>query len=94
MSENLLPYLHQTFPGSEAITTAEFRDFLKISPSTARRMRLIGQYPKTISLPGQTGEKRILLVDLAAWLERGGCLPDAPKKRGRPAGSRNRPKKD
>lgn len=72
MSENLLPYLHQAFPGAEVITTAEFRDFLKISPSTGRRMRLAGQYPRTISLHGSSGEKRILLFDLAAWLERGG----------------------
>ncbi len=68
MSENLLSFLRQVFPGTEVITASQFRDFLKISTSTDKRMRRAGQYPKTISLPGLAREKRILLYDLAAWI--------------------------
>lgn len=72
MSESLLNFLRQVFPGTEVITASQFRDFLKISPSTDKRMRRAGQYPKTISLPGLIREKRILLYDLASWIEQGG----------------------
>lgn len=84
--EQLLSYLRAIFPKREVISSTELRDFLNISPSTDQRMRAQGQYPRTISLPGILREKRILLVDLAAWIERGGCpeCGDAPrKKRGR-----------
>lgn len=84
--ENLVDYLRQVFPGREVISSSELRDFLNISPSTDQRMRAQGKYPRTISMPGIMRDQRIMLIDLAAWLERGGC-PDSDdrprKKRGR-----------
>lgn len=84
--DQLLAYLREKFPNREAISASELRQFLHISPSTDQRMRARGKYPRTISLPGITRDPRILLIDLAVWLEQGGC-PDsdnAPrKKRGR-----------
>ena len=83
---SLLPYLREIFPNRQVITSTEFRDFLNISPSTDQRMRARGKYPRTISLPGVMRDPRILLVDLAAWIEQGGC-PETEgvtyKKRGR-----------
>lgn len=83
---NLLAYLRQIFPNREVISSSELRDFLHISPSTVQRMRAQGNYPRTISLPGITRDPRILLIDLAIWLEQGGCLETGErvyKKRGR-----------
>lgn len=82
----LLDYLHEIFPGRKVITATEFREFLNIAPSTDLRMRNLGKYPRTICLPGVMRDPRILLVDLAVWLEQGGC-PESKdvtyKKRGR-----------
>lgn len=82
----LLDYLRTVFTEREVISTSELREFLHISPSTDQRMRAQDKYPRTISLPGIMRERRILLVDLAAWLEQGGCSDSDStprKKRGR-----------
>lgn len=83
---NLLAYLRQIFPNREVISSSELRDFLHISPATVQRMRAQGNYPRTISLPGITRDPRILLIDLAIWLDQGGCQEKSGrvyKKRGR-----------
>lgn len=84
--DSLLSYLREVFPGRQVITATEFREFLNIAPSTDLRMRNLGKYPRTISLPGVMRDPRILIIDLAVWLEQGGC-PETEgvtyKKRGR-----------
>lgn len=96
--KTLLAYLREKFPNREAISASEFREFLHISPSTDQRMRAQGKYPRTIALPGITRDPRILLIDLAVWLEQGGCPKTEGmmyKKRGRGSETwkRNHPKK-
>ena len=95
---SLLSYLRETFSNRQVITASEFRDFLQISAATDLRMRAQGKYPRTISLPGITRDPRILLIDLAVWLEQGGCPKTEGmiyKKRGRGSETwkRNHPKK-
>lgn len=76
-----------------------------ISPSLDARLRKAGQYPKLIAFAtagGRSHYLQILLTDLAEWLAstRAGS-EDVPmlayklqpgKKRGRPIGSKNKPK--
>lgn len=89
MSLELMTHLQDHFNGDNAITRLQFREYLNISPSTDWRIKKAGQYPKIINL---AGSEKILLVDFAAWLNRGGATQEEQKKRGRPRGSRNKAK--
>ena len=82
-----LNLLSQAFADANAISRAEFRRFMGISPSTDWRAQKAGQYPRVIKIGSH---ERILLVDLAAFLDAGGSSSPAPRKRGRPVGSRNK----
>ena len=88
-----LQHLQQMFPKAGAISRLEFRRFFRISTSTDARMKREGLYPKTTYA---CGSERILLTHLAAWLDAGGGIapPDRTRKpgRGRPKGSKNKPK--
>ncbi len=84
--EAIREMLAKLFDDATYITRTQFREFMGISRGTDSRMRTQGQYPRMINLPGAS-EGRILLIDLAAWLESGGCPRiEGAKKRGRPAG--------
>ena len=85
-----LNHLSTKFAPANAITRADFRSYLGISVSTDCRLKRAGHYPRVINL---TGTEKILLTDLAEWLDRGGA-PAAKqgRLRGRPKGSRNKPK--
>ena len=88
---NTLNHLSEKFAPANAITRAEFREYLAISVSTDCRLKKSGHYPRLINL---TGTEKILLTDLAAWLDQGGA-PAANQpacRRGRPKGSKNKPK--
>lgn len=89
----ILNHLNDRFPGTDAITRADFRTFLNISHSTDCRLKKSGHYPRLINV---AGSEKILLIDLAAWLEQGGAPSPTTlqerKGRGRPKGSRNKPK--
>lgn len=96
----LLASLKSSFSNRFCLTRTQFQQYLGISRATEQRMLHSGQYPRVIWL-GRAAV--ILLDDLAAWLAAGGasrerrCAPGTyakadPKKRGRPKGSRNRPK--
>ena len=89
---SILSHLTERFSGADAITRVDFRTYLGISHSTDCRLKRLGHYPRTINV---AGSERILLIDLAAWLEQGGAeRPQQPLKRGpgRPKGSKNKPK--
>lgn len=81
-----LECLSQTFPGMNAITRPQFREFIGISASTDWRAMKAGRYPKIIKIGNH---EKILLKDLAAFLDAGGSS-GASKKRGRPVGSKNK----
>ena len=83
---SLLSYLRGIYPNREVITAAEFRDFLQISAAADLRMRKLGKYPRVISVPGVIRDPRIMLIDLAAWLERGGSPEPVEKKPGKKRG--------
>lgn len=95
----LLASLRERFPGRDFITRAEFRELLGISSSKDACLWKAGTYPPVVSLGHLY---RIYLEALAAWLAAGGCpaperewLPKpGARKRGRPAGSKNKPKAD
>lgn len=87
MSNTTLAFLTERFAPSEAISRPQFREFLGISPSTDWRALQAGKYPRVISVGNH---ERILLVDLAAFLDAGGSFAPAPRKRGRPIGSKNK----
>lgn len=99
--EAILGNLERTFPGRTAISRPELRTLLGISVSTDARLRKAGVYPKLLVFwDGPQQESRILLTDLADWLAslprregglRGVMLPSG-KKKGRPVGSKNKPK--
>lgn len=82
-----LNILSEQFPGTNAISRSEFRKFLGISPSTDWRAQKAGQYPRIIKIGSH---ERILLVDMAAFLDAGGSSSPTQKKRGRPVGSKNK----
>ena len=85
-----LELLTTQFAPANAITRADFRSYLGISVSTDCRLKRAGHYPRVISL---TGTEKILLTDLAAWLDQGGApAAKQERRRGRPKGSRNKPK--
>ncbi len=83
-----LELLSQTFASANAISRAEFRKFMGVSPATDWRAWKAGNYPRLIKLGTH---ERILLVDLAAFLDAGGSS-SSRKKQGRPVGSKNKPK--
>lgn len=83
---SLLSYLRQIFSNREVITSTEFRAFLQISAATDLRMRTLGKYPRVITVPGVIRDPRIMLIDLAAWLEQGGSPETAEKKPGKKRG--------
>lgn len=66
---NTLDYLRDKFK-KESISGSEFCRFLGISPATGTRMRRAGTYPKTLEMGASY--PRILLTDLATWLDAGG----------------------
>ena len=82
---NTLELLSQTF-NVNAISRAEFRRFMGISPATDWRAYKAGNYPRLIKLGTH---ERILLTDLAAFLDAGGSSSSG-RKRGRPVGSKNK----
>lgn len=84
---NTLTFLTERFAPTDAITRPQFRDFLGISPSTDWRAMRAGKYPRVIHIGNH---ERILLTDLAAFLDAAGSSAPAPRKRGRPVGSRNK----
>lgn len=61
----ILEMLYRTFNGAPCITFSEFREFFGISRGTDWNMRKRGRYPRTVA-------NRILIVDLADWLEKEG----------------------
>jgi hypothetical protein len=93
MSISILSYIEESFPTQKAINRAELRAFLHISLSTDARMKKSGDYP-LVTLVGNS--EMILLVDFANWLDanRGRSFPTSQEKprRGRPKGSKNKPK--
>lgn len=84
MSVLLLDFLRSTFD-TDTISRADFRRFLDISETSDWRMFKSGQYPRVIRLGNQD---KILLIDLANWLEQGGSASAPTPKRG----SRNKSK--
>lgn len=82
-----LEILSAQFPNANAVSRSEFRKFLGISASTDWRAFNSGRYPRIIKIGCH---ERILLVDFAAFLDAGGASTPAPKRRGRPVGSRNK----
>lgn len=91
MSTSTLNLLSQKFADANAISRAEFRKFMGISPAIDWRAQRAGNYPRVIKIGNL---ERILLVDLAAFLDAGGSSSPAPRKRGRPVGSRNKSKEN
>ena len=87
MSNSTLTFLSERFAPANAISRTQFREFLGISPSTDWRAMQAGKYPRVISVGNH---ERILLVDLAAFLDAGGSSVPKPRKRGRPIGSKNK----
>ena len=92
----IFSYISSIFPETQAISRPQFRQFLDISVSTDHRMKRSGDYP-VITIVGNT--EKILLVNLASYLESRQEDPKSPtspivprKKRGRPKGSKNKPK--
>lgn len=81
-----LELLSQAFADAKAISRADFRRFMGISPATDWRAWKSGNYPRLIKLGTH---ERILLTDLAAFLDAGGSSSSG-KKRGRPVGSKNK----
>lgn len=86
---NTLKFLIEKFAPANAISLPEFREFAGISASTDWRAMKSGKYPKAIKIGNH---ERILLTDLAAFLDAGGSSAPMPRKQGRPVGSRNKPK--
>ncbi|WP_143145565.1 hypothetical protein [Desulfovibrio litoralis] len=85
---NTLTHLTNIFSPAHAITRQQFRDYLGISVSTDWRAQRAGKYPKVIKI---NDHERILLIDLAIFLDAGGVSnASKPKKRGRPIGSQNK----
>lgn len=83
-----LTFLSEKFAPADAITRTQFREFLGISPSTDWRAMQAGKYPRVISVGNH---ERILLTDLATFLDAGGSsVAPSPRKRGRPVGSKNK----
>lgn len=68
--EDLISYLRGRFNGADAITPTELRSFLGICYVTEIDMCEAGCYPRTIRLSKSV---RILISDLAAWIEQGGA---------------------
>lgn len=86
---NTLQFLTEKFAPANAISRPEFREFAGISSSTDWRAMKSGKYPRVVKIGGH---ERILLTDLTAFFEAGGASgAPAPKKKGRPVGSRNKP---
>lgn len=99
----ILSELKERFPGRLFIYRTEFRELFDISSASERRMIQQGFMPCIIGVAGEEGRRgRILLVELAKWLANGGSRafyskdmesePPITAKRGRPIGSRNKPK--
>ncbi len=83
-----LNLLAERFAPANAISRTQFREFLGISASTDWRAMQAGKYPRVISIGNH---ERILLTDLASFLDAGGSsTPPAQRKRGRPIGSKNK----
>ena len=81
-----LTHLIERFAPADAISRAEFREYIGISVSTDWRAQRAGRYPRLVKI---NNREKILLTDLAKFLDAGGS--SAPKQ-GRPIGSRNKPK--
>lgn len=83
MSTNTLLFLTEKFTPKNAISRAEFREFLGISVSTDFRAFKSGQYPRVIRIGNHD---RILLFDLAAFLDQQQeqLKTESKTKRGRP----------
>lgn len=81
MSTNTLLFLAEKFTPKNAISRAEFREFLGISVSTDFRAFKSGQYPRVLKI---CGHDRILLNDLADFLDQAPEAKPSDKKRGRP----------
>ena len=84
---NTLNLLSERFAPANAISRADFREFLGISVSTDWRAQKAGRYPRVIKI---NNRERILLSDLAVFLDAGGSSDAPAKRRGRPVGSRNK----
>lgn len=103
MSESATPILElleRRFPGRAAINRCEFRELLDLSHATDARLKREGKYPPILAISAKKAsrtEGRILLTELATWLEsmqRQALLPakktSSGKKLGRPIGSKNK----
>lgn len=88
MSVSIFDHLQEIYPDQKTISRADLRAFLGISIATDARMKRDGDYPRTIHV---RNSELILLIDFAAWLEAGSKIDQKPR-RGRPKGSRNKPK--
>ena len=91
MSTLVLERLEKHF-SSDIITRQQFREYISVSVSTDCRLYKNGRYPRVIKIGGND---RILLCDLAAWLESDSLchepkLSEGKKVRGRPKGTRNK----
>ena len=71
-----------------AISHNQLCRFLNISRPTAWRYQKKGQYPRVVRIGNS---ERIFLCDLASFIVQGGKAA-GHKQRGRPVGSKNRPK--
>ena len=84
--------LFAEFYPSQTLTQAQFCEYAGVERALVWQMKKNGKYPKTIKFDGR---ERIHLLDLVAWL-RGDPDSTTPaaefKKRGRPVGSRNKPR--
>jgi len=76
-----LQLLSEKFAPSSAISRAQFREFTGISVSTDWRAFKSGQYPRVIRIGDHD---RILLADLAVFLDKQQQTKSEETKRGRP----------
>ncbi len=101
--KEILSCLEKRYPDVEAIPDCEVARILNISPASASRMRNEREWPSSFAVGFRESKKQrkiVLLTDLAFWLAsknhaRSTGVPAegisaAPKKRGRPVGSKNR----
>ena len=65
----ILDRLTERFAPADAISRQQLREYLGISISTDCRLKKSGHYPNTVNV---AGSEKLLLIDLAAWLDASG----------------------
>lgn len=77
----LLQILSEKFAPANAISRTQLREFMGISAPTEWRAYKSGNYPRVVRIGNRD---RILLTDLAAFLDQAPESKPVEKKRGRP----------